>query len=316
MKVKFWGVRGSIPTPISPQNLEEKLIALLVGSQGHDVSSPGAARAYLQSLPIFRQNTVGGNTSCVEVHAGEDRLIIDAGSGLKELGWSLMNEAFGRGKGKADILISHTHWDHIMGFPFFTPAYVPGNKLTIYGVHPSLKQRFKRQHHDHNFPVPFEAMGADIQFRKLAPNKKRRIGPFQIEPFLLVHPGDAYAFRIEHNGRVFVYASDGSYNDPSPQNMQKYFDFYRNAEVLVFDAHFDLIESFEKSDWGHSTSFLGVDIALHADIKRLVLFHHNPASNDTRIEKLLDSTQRYLNHVAPNTDLELQIAHEGLELTL
>lgn len=316
MQVKFWGVRGSIPTPISSQLLEDKLVELLTSSQDRDVSTAEAARAYLHSLPIYRQNTIGGNTACVEIKADGERLIIDAGSGIKELGWALMEGELGRGEGEVDILMSHTHWDHIMGFPFFKPAYVPGNKLTIYGVHGSLKQRFKRQHHPLNFPVPFEALGANIQFRKLTPGKKRRIGPFQIEPFPLVHPGDAYAFRIKHAGHTFIYASDGSYNDPSPENMQKYFNFYQNADALVFDSHFDLIESFEKSDWGHSTSFIGVDIALNAGVKRLVLFHHDPESHDTRIQRLLDSTQRYLDHVAPDADLELVLAHEGLELTI
>ncbi len=173
-----------------------------------------------------------------------------------------------------------------------------------------------RQHHPLNFPVPFEVMAADIRFQKLTPGKKKRIGPFTIELLQLVHPGDSFAYRIEHDGRAFVYASDASYNDLSPQTMQQFYDFYQDAEALVFDAYFALIESFEKSDWGHSSSFIGVDIALHADVKRLLLFHHAPQSDDRRLHHLLQSTRNYLNHVAPDSPCEVTVAYEGLELEI
>ena len=252
-----------------------------------------------------------------------DFLILSKGHGvmaqyacMKELGWSLMEENYGKGQGEAHILISHTHWDHLMGFPFFQPAYVPGNKFTICGCHPRLKKRFERQHHPDNFPAPMTVMGSDIKFEKWTPDKKKRLNNVTIKPFLLDHPGNSYAYRIESGSKIFVFASDGAYNDQSPATMDKYHAFYHNADVLVFDAHFDLIESFEKRDWGHSTSFLGVDIALNAGVKQLLLFHHDPLSNDRRIAKSLTATRRYLNHVAPNADLTVSVAHEGLEITL
>jgi phosphoribosyl 1,2-cyclic phosphodiesterase len=316
IKVKFWGVRGSIPTPISPELLEDKLVDLLTNIEDRDVSTPRAARAYLQSLSLFERGTVGGNTTCIDVRAGDQHIIIDCGSGMKELGWSLMEENYGKGQGEAHILISHTHWDHLMGFPFFQPAYVPGNKFTICGCHPRLKKRFERQHHPDNFPAPMTVMGSDIKFEKWTPDKKKRLNNVTIKPFLLDHPGNSYAYRIESGSKIFVFASDGAYNDQSPATMDKYHAFYHNADVLVFDAHFDLIESFEKRDWGHSTSFLGVDIALNAGVKQLLLFHHDPLSNDRRIAKSLTATRRYLNHVAPNADLTVSVAHEGLEITL
>jgi len=313
---KFWGVRGSIPTPISTEMLEDKLVDLLTGLDGKNVSTPDTARAYLQSLSIFERGTIGGNTSCVEVRSGDQLIIIDCGSGIKELGWSLMKQGFGTGQGQATILISHTHWDHLMGFPFFQPAYVPGNKFAICGCHPDLQQRFERQHHPENFPAPMTVMGSDITFEQWQPAQKKHLGNITVEPYLLDHPGDSFAYRIESGSKVFIYASDGAYNDPSPAAMEKYHTFYRDADVLVFDAHFDLIESFEKSDWGHSTSFLGVDIALNAGVKKLLLFHHDPLSDDRRIKKFLNATRRYLNHVAPDTSLTVSIAYEGLEIDL
>lgn len=316
MKVKFWGVRGSIPTPIAPEDVEEKLVHLLVAAGRHNIATPKAAREFLSAYPVFQRSTVGGNTPCVEVQAGGERLIIDAGSGIKNLGRRLVQEEFGKGEGRADILMSHTHWDHIVGFPFFVPAYIPGNRITFWGCHARLRQRFKNQHHPYNFPVPLETMPADIRFRKLTPEKKKRLGGFTVTPLLLVHPGDAYAYRIEHGGRALIYASDASYNDPTPENMQRYHDFYRNADALIFDAHFGLIESFEKSNWGHSTPFIGVDIALHAGAKRLLLFHHDHLSDDKRLQELYESTRRYCNHVAPDATCQLILAHEGLEIEL
>ncbi|MBT3604613.1 MAG: MBL fold metallo-hydrolase [Candidatus Latescibacteria bacterium] len=313
---KFWGVRGSIPTPISSQSLEDKLVNLLTNIEDRDVSTPDAARAYLQSRSLFERSTIGGNTSCIDIRAGDQHIIMDCGSGMKELGWSLMQAEYGKGQGEAHILISHTHWDHLMGFPFFQPAYVPGNKFTICGCHPHLKRRFDRQHHPDNFPAPMAVMGSDVQFKKWTPDRKKRLGNITVKPFLLDHPGNSYAYRIENGSKVFVYASDGAYNDPSPKTMDRYHDFYRDADVLVFDAHFDLIESFEKSDWGHSTSFLGVDIALNAGVKQLLLFHHDPLSDDRRVAKFLKGTRRYLNHIAPNADLNVSVAYEGLSITL
>ena len=115
---------------------------------------------------------------------------------------------------------------------------------------------------------------------------------------------------------ALIYASDASYNNLAPERMKVYHDFYRDADVLIFDAFFALIESFEKSDWGHSSSFIGVDIALHAGVKRLVLYHHDPLSDDSRLQSLLESTLNYLNHLAPDTSCEVLIAHEGMELTV
>ena len=129
MHIRFWGTRGLVPSPISPAALEKKLVSILVAAAGEDTATPEKAQAFLRSLPLFSGSTVGGNTPCLEVVDGDRRIIIDAGSGLRELGRHLMQSEFGAGKGSAEILISHTHWDHIGGFPFFVPAFVPGNQI-------------------------------------------------------------------------------------------------------------------------------------------------------------------------------------------
>ncbi len=316
MWIKFWGVRGSVASPISTEALEGKLVDLLLASNGLQFSGPDEAREYLHTHPIFKRGTVGGNTSCVEIQAEGSRLIIDSGTGISGLGRALMQEEFGKGKGRADILMSHTHWDHISGFPFFPPIFVPGNQITLYGCHTHLKDRFLNQHHEYNFPVPFEALPAGVKFRKLSAGKEKKLGPFSVTPVKLVHPGDSYAYRIEQNKRAFVYASDASYANLPAKLMEKYIEFFKNADALVFDAHFALLDSFEKSDWGHSSSFIGVDIALKANAKHLILYHHDPYSDDTQLQNLVRSTQEYLDHVSPDGNCRVLIAYEGLEIDL
>lgn len=124
MIVKFWGMRGSIPTPISPAAIEEKIRKALRGAVGVDLTSQEAIERYIQRLPQQIRHTVGGNTACVEVRAGDQLLILDAGSGLRVLGYELIETEFGRGEGQADFLISHTHWDHVQGLPFFGPGFI------------------------------------------------------------------------------------------------------------------------------------------------------------------------------------------------
>jgi len=318
MEVRFWGVRGSIPSPIPPQALEDKIVDLLVGASGLGLATSEAARAHLRSLPVHQRGTLGGNTTCMEVSAEGHRIIIDAGSGVKELGWGLMAQEFGKGQGEAHFLFSHTHWDHIMGIPFFVPFFIPGNRFTMCGCHTGLKRRLSRQHNPDNFPFPLEngPMAADIRFRKLTAGKPVKLGPFTVTALLLDHPGDAYAYRIEHGGSVFVTATDASYNSLAPDHMQKFHDFYKGADALVFDAFFALVESFEKADWGHSSSFIGVDIAVYAEVKRLVLFHHAPNISDGDLVKQLENTRRYLEHIAPDSDCDTLLAHEGLVLNL
>ena len=256
MNIKFWGVRGSVPSPLSPEALEQKLVDVLVSASETDTSTPAAARKFVRSLPIFQGGSVGGNTPCVEIECNGNRLILDAGSGLKELGRHLMQEGLADGGAEVDILMSHTHWDHIVGFPFFHPAFVPGNRINIWGCHTRLKERFRNQQHGFNFPVLLEDMPADIRFRKLSTSKCEKLQGFSVNALKLVHPGDSFAYRIKRGGKTLVYASDASYNNPTPRHMEKFYEFYKDADALVFDAHFGLIEAFEKSDWGSTAHHL------------------------------------------------------------
>jgi glyoxylase-like metal-dependent hydrolase (beta-lactamase superfamily II) len=135
MKIKFWGARGSVPAPLAPEVIEEKICQAIWGMPEIDTSDMDAVRNYVGDLPLLRRRTAGGNTSCVEIQAGRETIIIDAGSGIRDLGLELMKGPCGRGEGALHLIFTHCHWDHIQGFPFFVPAFIPGNRIFIYSIH-------------------------------------------------------------------------------------------------------------------------------------------------------------------------------------
>jgi phosphoribosyl 1,2-cyclic phosphodiesterase len=317
MKVKFWGVRGSLPAPIRPPEIEEKICQALKGARGIDLDDEEAVSGYVRSLPYYRRGTTGGNTSCVEIRGDRTEIILDAGSGIRQLGLDLRQTSSGSGKATIHLLMSHTHWDHIMGFPFFGPAYAPGNRIFIYARHPHIRQRFQDQHHPDHFPVTLETMLADVEFVHLENDDKIPIGEFTVSTMPLRHPGGSYAYKVEKDGRSFVYATDGEYKGLLPATMDQYVAFYADSEALVFDAQFTLEEAMEKEGWGHSSSLVGVDLALKANIKRLILFHHEPSYTDEKLQEIYDKTVRYYEaRRRGRNNLEILLAREGLELDI
>ncbi|UCE82330.1 MAG: MBL fold metallo-hydrolase [Deltaproteobacteria bacterium] len=316
MKVKFWGVRGSLPAPILPNEIENKIVQAVLGARGVDLDDNEAVSNYVSTLPYFQRTTTGGNTSCVQVSGENTEIILDAGSGIRQLGIELMQGPCGQGQGCIHLLISHTHWDHIMGFPFFTPAYAPGNQIIVYGRHPRIKERFQDQHQPDHFPVSLETMSADVKFVELDDKRKISIGEFVVSSIALRHPGGSFSYRIEKNGSAFVYATDAEYKGLSPEAMERYISFYADSEALVFDAQFTLEDAMEKEGWGHSSSMVGVDIALKANIKKLILFHHEPSYNDEKLQEIYDKTIRYYEMIKAGRNLEIIMAREGLEMEI
>lgn len=315
MKIKIWGARGSIPTPLSAQAVRDKIIAALEGARGVDLDDPLALRAYVDSLPAHIAGTTGGNTACVELLAGDQTIIVDAGSGIRLCGQELMRGPCGRGQGTVHLFLSHTHWDHIQGFPFFAPAFIPGNRLFIYSVH-DVAQTLRNQMHPTTFPVSLDYMRADIRFVPMGDGERLTIGGVRVSNMLLPHPGGAYAYRFEHGGAVFVYASDAEYKHLSERDLQPFVRFYAGADALIFDAQFTLRQALQKEDWGHSSALIGADLARRAGVKRLLLFHHDPLNNDNDLATILAQTTTYQTAQALESPCEIMLAAEGLALDL
>jgi ribonuclease BN (tRNA processing enzyme) len=203
-----------------------------------------------------------------------------------------------------------------MGFPFFGPAYVPGVRINIYGVHPGLRDRFESQMDRIDFPITLREMSADIVFHQLQPDGETVIGPFTITNKGLHHPGGSYAYRIEADGKSLVFATDGEYKEPMEEFFPPFIDFFRGADTLVFDAMYASIEkTIEKENFGHSTAVIGIELARRAGVKRLVLFHHDHEAGDDQIAHAYAEALAYLHYVGAN-GLELAISWDGLVLDI
>lgn len=323
MLLKFWGTRGSIPAPIKPGQIEQKILSALrmAGQQKIDLTDLTALQQFVAGLSL-EGSTTGGNTTCVTIEFEDKLIIFDAGSGIRELGDYLMSQGdertrklgFNRGKGQASVFFTHTHWDHIQGLPFFKPLHVPGNVFDIYHIHEHVPETLARQMEAVFFPLQFDQIGATLNFHKLQEGQQITLGNLMITSAELKHPGKAYAYRIEADNAIAILATDGEYQSLDNTDTLKYRNFYANADVLIFDAMFSVRESFVKQDWGHSSALIGADIATEARVKRLLLFHHDPATTDTELLQILRETEEYVERLG--SPLKVMIAQEGLELNL
>ena len=287
--VKFWGTRGSIPTPAS------------------------WTRVY------------GGNTPCVEIRFDETIFICDAGSGIRELGKDLM--ARQPPPKQLHLFISHTHWDHIQGFPFFAPVYVPAMQIRVYG-RPSAShspyQLLSGQMSSEYFPVAFKELGASIVDDHLD-NGEKKIDGVTVRSFPLNHPGGCEAFSFEKDGRKIFYATDIELEIgpkdlfPDPDNSgplrncpEALIEAIKDADLLIMDAQYDDTEYGAKKKWGHSSCFSATDLAIHAGVKTLALFHHDPESTDRSIDEKVQACRK--RAAAHGATLTIMAAREGVEL--
>ncbi len=317
MYIKFWGTRGSIPTPLSSDKLKQKIQQALEGAVGLDLSDPAVVEQYLSRLPFAARGTVGGNTTCVEIRSKDQLLILDAGSGLRVLGIDLMGKGFIKGNQQADFLITHTHRDHIQGFPFFGPAFIPGNRFIFHSLIPDMEGRLDKQQSEAFFPVSTDYMRATFEFNQLTENDWRQIGNFRVRPMRLSHPGQTYAYRIEDDNVCLIFASDGEYRRLDRESTEEVIQFFRGADLLVFDAQYSLTEVLDKPDWGHSSAMMGAELARRAGVKRLALFHHDPTSSDEEILAAREQAEAYLRRAHRNGgQCEVLVAYDGLSLEI
>ncbi len=303
MKVRFWGVRGSYPVP-----------------------GPST-------------NRYGGNTSCVEVRPfdGGPRVIIDAGTGIRRLGKEMMAGEFGAGSGEAHLLVSHTHWDHIQGLPFFAPLYQKGNRFHVYAKQRDdqhLSAIFASQSDSPYFTVPFDKVQAEVAFRELSEDTRFEIGPVRVRCARLNHPWSALAYRLDCEGGSVAYVTDTApFRDilidkefirqpPRPGDPLKPEDAAKlramrdgvvrlceGADLVIYDTQFTPEEYVSRPHWGHSCPEDAIEIAEAAGAKTLALFHHAPERSDEELDLVLAACRK-------KTRVQLVAAAESLELGL
>lgn len=316
--VNLHGVRGSIPTPLSATEVEGKIRYALQNVQYEDLASPQSIDNYIAKLPLHKKGTIGGNSTCVQITIGEHELFFDAGSGAFAMAKTLFPGPFGRGQGKAHWFFTHTHHDHIVGLPMFGPIYIPGNKFTITSPIPDLYNRFVRFQHFDFFPVNFDSFGSTVEFLDISQTPSFQLAPDVTVSWLANdHPGSSFSYRIEHEGKVVVFSTDAEYKALDFQAMEPVRAFFADADILIFDAQYGFMDSTTmKRDWGHASSFVGIDLALDANVKSLYLFHHDPMFTDDMLMNNLHRARQYLANMEPGSKLHIDLAQEGMKLVV
>ena len=284
--LKFWGVRGSVPTP-------------------------GAATV-----------RYGGNTSCVELRADGEIIVLDAGTGIRPLGLELAREFNGAGI-RMTLLITHTHWDHIQGFPFFQPAYESKNTILVLGfegARQGLANTLAGQMENPYFPIALQQMPGNVVIEELQ-SFDFKIGPVLVKAAMMNHPGVAVGYRLTTSKGTVAYLPD---NEPFHEDQNGYsrervdsqnrnlIDFIREVDVLIIDSQYDSEEYSAHIGWGHGCVDEVVRLALLGGVKRLYLFHHDPGHDDDRIDAML----AHARSLAAGSPLEIYAAAEGEVLKL
>ncbi|MBI4870644.1 MAG: STAS domain-containing protein [Candidatus Riflebacteria bacterium] len=275
MRVKFWGTRGSIPTP-----------------------DPTCMR-------------YGGDTACVEIRSGGTLLILDTGTGIRRLGHTLMSDPTFHGKGY--IFLSHFHWDHIQGIPFFQPAFNPGNEFHIHGafkVDSRLEDALRGQMGSLYFPVKMSDMPSSLHFIELL-EETIQVGSCVVTSRHLNHPQGAFGYRIEDEDAVVAYATD---NEPWPDRHrdEKLHELAQDADLLIFDAQFTPEDYEAHRGWGHSTWADAIEVARAANVKTVCLFHHDPYREDDAIDSILVEARRsFPDVIAASRELTLELPMES-----
>ncbi len=311
MKVKFWGVRGSIPTPPSPEQIQRKIAAVVQRIRPNDLRDARSRERFLASLPSYLFGTVGGNTTCVEVRTASGKpLILDGGSGLREMG--LFLERTRDPAREFHIFFSHFHWDHLQGIPFFGPAWVKGNRISFASPMEGIETVLRGQMRPPFFPVTMDAMQADLRFARLS-GEMVKAGGAEVYWKQMNHPGTSYAYKIVENDKSVVFATDSEVTDQEFQGREENRKFFGRADLLILDSQYTLEESFTKFDFGHTSYTMAVNLAVEWQVKNLVLFHHEPRYDDRKVFGILRRARWHLGQLG-TAGLSILTAQEGLEL--
>lgn len=317
-RVRFWGTRGSLPVALTAAGLRRKLTRVLRDASGHSFTSDSEIEAFLDKQEFAVAGTYGGHSSCVEIETGGSEYVLcDLGSGARAFSQAAVARHGPASPQTYHILVSHMHWDHIMGLPFFAPAYIRGNRIRIYGGHAGLEMALRRQQEQPSFPVDFSVFKADIEFERLEPGRDYHIAGMRVRAKLQQHGGDSYGYRFDDAGRSVVYSTDSEHKLANLEETEGFVEFFHKADVVIFDGMYSLADAISiRADWGHSSNIVGVELCQMAQAKHLCLFHHEAAIDDEAISRMLAEARRLEELTRSGAALQVSAAYDGMEIEL
>ena len=313
MLIRFWGVRGSLPSPILPADVKAKISSILEQMVPADIATAESRERFIAGLPPWLYGTAGGNSLCVsvDIEGSREPFIFDCGSGLRQMGIAAYTNPMPT---QYHIFFSHFHWDHLLGFPFFNPAYNPLVTLDFYAPKQGLEEALHTMMSEPHFPIRLENMMSTKNFHLM--EAPAAIGPATVAFKKMNHPGDSFSYALTSGGKRFIYATDAELTPADFEPNEENTGFFKDADVIVLDSQYTLGEAIEKYNWGHSAFSMAVEFAVNWGIQHLVLFHHDPTYDDRKLYGILQSARWYLERMDAVKKIDISLAVEGLEIAL
>ena len=312
MKISFWGVRGSIPSPLTPRQIQAKITAVVQRITPKDIESENARERFVSSLPSWLYGTTGGNTPCVELNASNGtKIILDAGSGLRMFGKNADKPA----NNEYHLFLSHFHWDHLQGLPFFDAAFRSDTVIHVYSTFPKAEKLLRKQMDHPYFPVTFDSFTKHFHFHTVKVGKSFNLNGLTVNSCKMSHPGNSYTYSFAENGRKFVYATDVELSQKDFEKTENRISVFQDADAIVLDAQYTVAEVYQKENWGHSAFCHAIDFAVHWNIKSVYLFHHEPMYDDKKLNSILQSATMYAKYTE-HPEIKIYLAMENMVIEL
>lgn len=322
MYIKCWGTRGSLPSAVNNAKFLTLLEDTVALGKKHGIEKSADLVEAVRSGKLHTPIVYGGNTTCTEIGHGKGTIYVDMGSGFREAGTAAMQQ----GVKEFHIFMTHMHWDHVMGMPFFIPIHVPGHKLNIYHVHKNAPEHIRINFNGVNFPLTWDQLNGKIEFHQLKLYEPVQFADLSVTPFVLDHPGGSFGYRMDGGGKSLAIGVDGEYKRLTPKELGKDLKFFQNLDLLLFDAQYEMAELASRFDWGHCSPNIGVDLALREGIKQMLFTHHDPWSTEDKLRRMFANTVKYMHSQLDSyrevweklqpEGPKLQMAYDGLTIEL
>lgn len=316
MRIKFWGVRGSLPSSLSPQEWTKHIEELMYQFFDQGFQKKADIERFLQTRSVAAVGGFGTATSCVEVIAQKRSLIIDGGSGLRNLSDHLAKQNQFDPPNEYYFLMTHFHFDHILGLPFFAPHFSKGKKINYYIVQDEGEKVIRDMFKKPIFPVGFEHLEAQVTFHKIKPYKKIQINGFDVTPYLMDHPDPCYGFRVEHGGKVYAHAVDNEAIRTTKAQLGEDAGLFEKANLMFFDAQYDESDMSMKKGWGHGTCDRGFEIARHFGVQQILFAHHDPSFSIEDIDVKQKKAEISFKEQFSDIKVRWDFAVEGQEIEI